>query len=47
MDVLIHVLDDGWTGDDYPRSWQLMNLQQFGPVAMPTNLPLPTATPAA
>lgn len=27
-----HVLDDGWTGDHYPRSWQLMNLQQFGPV---------------
>ncbi|MEO5715622.1 MAG: hypothetical protein ABIT37_19240 [Luteolibacter sp.] len=27
-----HVLDDGWSGDHYPRSWQMMGLQEFGPV---------------
>ena len=27
-----HVLDGGWTGDHYCRSWQLLGLQQFGPV---------------
>ena len=27
-----HVLDDGWIGDHYRRSWQLMDLQQYGPV---------------
>ena len=27
-----HVLDDGWTGDHYPRSWQLLDLQKYGPV---------------
>jgi len=27
-----HVLDGGWTGDHYCRSWQLLNLQKFGPV---------------
>ncbi len=27
-----HVLDDGWTGDHYPRSWQLLELQKYGPV---------------
>lgn len=27
-----HVLDDGWIGDHYQRSWQLMELQKFGPI---------------
>lgn len=27
-----NVLDDGWIGDHYPRSWQLLGLQEFGPV---------------
>jgi hypothetical protein len=27
-----HVLDSGWTGDHYCRSWELMGLQQFGPI---------------
>jgi hypothetical protein len=27
-----HVLDDGWIGEHYPRSWQLLNLQKFGPI---------------
>lgn len=27
-----HVLDGGWTGDHYCRSWQMLGLHQFGPV---------------
>jgi len=27
-----HVLDGGWTGDHYCRSWQLLGLTQFGPI---------------
>jgi hypothetical protein len=27
-----HVLDDGWKGDHYCRSWELLGLQQFGPI---------------
>ncbi len=27
-----HVLDGGWTGDHYCRSWQLLKLHNFGPV---------------
>lgn len=27
-----HVLDGGWTGDHYCRSWELLGLHQFGPV---------------
>ncbi|MEX1116785.1 MAG: hypothetical protein WEB53_16175 [Akkermansiaceae bacterium] len=27
-----HVLDDGWVADHYSRSWQLMGLQEFGPI---------------
>lgn len=27
-----HILDDGWGGDHYPRSWQMLNLQKFGPI---------------
>lgn len=27
-----HVLDDGWIGEHYQRSWQLMELQKCGPI---------------
>ena len=27
-----HVLDEGWSGSHYCRSWELLGLQQFGPV---------------
>ncbi len=27
-----HVLDGGWTGDHYCRSWELMGLHKFGPI---------------
>lgn len=27
-----HILDDGWIADHYPRSWQLMGLQEYGPI---------------
>ena len=27
-----HVLDEGWKNDHYPRSWQLLGLQDFGPL---------------
>lgn len=27
-----HVLDGGWTGDHYCRSWQLLGLNKFGPI---------------
>jgi hypothetical protein len=27
-----HVLDGGWTGDHYCRSWELIGLQKFGPI---------------
>lgn len=27
-----HVLDSGWTGDHYCRSWELLNLNRYGPV---------------
>ncbi|RYD21751.1 MAG: hypothetical protein EOP88_10245 [Verrucomicrobiaceae bacterium] len=27
-----HLLDDGWSGDHYSRSWQLMQMQKYGPV---------------
>lgn len=27
-----HVLDSGWSGDHYPRSWQMLGLQAFGPI---------------
>jgi len=28
-----HLLDDGWTGHHYCRSWQLLGLQGMGPIA--------------
>jgi hypothetical protein len=27
-----HVLDSGWSGDHYCRSWELLGLHQFGPL---------------
>jgi hypothetical protein len=27
-----HVLDDGWVNDHYCRSWELLGLNQFGPI---------------
>ena len=27
-----HVLDGGWTGDHYCRSWELLDLHEFGPI---------------
>lgn len=27
-----HVLDDGWVGDHYCRSWQMLGLAEFGPL---------------
>lgn len=27
-----HVLDDGWTGDHYCRSWQMLGLNRYGPI---------------
>ena len=27
-----HVLDDGWVGDHYCRSWQMLGLTKFGPI---------------
>ena len=27
-----HVLDGGWTGDHYQRSWLMLGLNQFGPI---------------
>ena len=27
-----HVLDSGWSGDHYCRSWELIGLHQFGPI---------------
>jgi len=27
-----HVLDDGWTGDHYCRSWQMLGLHRYGPI---------------
>lgn len=27
-----HVLDSGWSGDHYPRSWILLGLHKFGPI---------------
>ena len=27
-----HVLDGGWSGDHYCRSWELLGLNQFGPI---------------
>jgi hypothetical protein len=36
-----HVLDGGWTGDHYCRSWELMGLQEFGPIVDVDKVPFP------
>ena len=36
-----HVLDGGWTGDHYCRSWQLLGLAEFGPVVNIDQVPFP------
>ena len=36
-----HVLDGGWTGHHYDRSWELMGLQQFGPIVDVDHAPQP------
>jgi len=36
-----HVLDDGWSGDHYCRSWQLLKLHDYGPVVNVENTPFP------
>lgn len=36
-----HVLDDGWKNDHYPRSWQLLKLQDFGPLVDVDATPFP------
>jgi hypothetical protein len=28
-----HVLDAGWPGNHYPRSWKMLGLEKFGPIA--------------
>ena len=27
-----HVLDGGWTGGHYCRSWELLGLEEYGPI---------------
>ena len=36
-----HVLDSGWSGDHYCRSWELLGLQQFGPIVNVDRSPPP------
>ena len=36
-----HILDGGWTADHYCRSWQLLRLQQFGPLVNVESTPAP------
>jgi hypothetical protein len=36
-----HVLDTGWSGDHYCRSWELLGLHQFGPIVNVDKAPLP------
>lgn len=36
-----HVLDGGWTGDHYCRSWELMGLHRFGPIIDVDKFPFP------
>ena len=38
-----HVLDDGWIGDHYRRSWQLMELQKYGSIVNVETTPFPYA----
>lgn len=36
-----HVLDSGWSGDHYCRSWQLLGLNKYGPVVNVDKTPAP------
>jgi hypothetical protein len=36
-----HVLDGGWTGNHYCRSWELLGLHQFGPIVDVDQTPSP------
>ena len=36
-----HVLDGGWTGHHYDRSWELLGLNQFGPIVNVDKTPPP------
>lgn len=36
-----HVLDTGWSGDHYCRSWEMLGLQQFGPLVDVDATPAP------
>lgn len=36
-----HVLDGGWTGDHYCRSWELLGMHQFGPIVDVDKVPFP------
>jgi hypothetical protein len=36
-----HVLDGGWTGDHYCRSWEMLGLHQFGPIVDVDKVPAP------
>ncbi|MEQ1862125.1 MAG: hypothetical protein ABMA13_19585 [Chthoniobacteraceae bacterium] len=36
-----HVLDTGWSGDHYCRSWELLGLNQFGPIVNVDQTPSP------
>lgn len=36
-----HVLDGGWTGDHYCRSWELLGLNEFGPIVNVDETPPP------
>lgn len=36
-----HVLDSGWTGNHYCRSWQMLGLAQFGPLVNVDEVPAP------
>ena len=36
-----HVLDGGWSGDHYCRSWELIGLNQFGPIVNVDKTPAP------
>ena len=36
-----HVLDGGWTGGHYCRSWELLGLQEYGPIVNVDHAPAP------
>lgn len=36
-----HVLDGGWSGDHYCRSWQLLGMSKFGPITNVDQVPAP------